>query len=115
MINHLKKSNFGAHITGTSDKSDLHLQSGYYLHIEPGKSFLSGGAYQPTGTWIKAVRQEIAQNADELKKILNSKSIKNTFGEMEGEKLKPHLGTIRPIIHKLNSSDTKVFGNPSID
>lgn len=82
------KTNFGAHITGASDKSELHSKAGYYIHIEPGKSFLAGGAYQPTGKWMKAIRQEIDENADGLKKIIHSKSFKNTFGEMEGEKLK---------------------------
>ena len=82
------KTNFGAHITGASKKSELHSQAGYYIHIEPGGSFLAGGAYQPTGKWMKAIRQEIDKNADELKQIINSKSFKNTFGDMEGKKLK---------------------------
>lgn len=82
------KTNFGAHITGAAKKSEMHSRAGYYIHIEPGKSFLAGGAYQPTGKWMSAIRHEIDQNADEIKEILNSKSFKNTFGEMEGEKLK---------------------------
>ena len=49
---------------------------------------LAGGAYMPPGPWIKAIRQEIAYNADEFKSILNSDSFKKHFGEMEGEKLK---------------------------
>lgn len=82
------KTNFGAHITGAAKKSEIHSRAGYYIHIEPGQSFLAGGAYQPTGKWMKAIRMEIDENAEKLKKIINSKSFKNTFGEMEGEKLK---------------------------
>lgn len=82
------KTNFGAHITGATKKSELHSLAGYYLHIEPGESFLAGGAYLPTGDWLKAIRKEIDENAGELKKILSSKNFKNTFGEMKGEKLK---------------------------
>lgn len=82
------KTNFGAHITGAANKSELHSRAGYYIHLEPGQSFLAGGAYLPTGNWLKAIRKEIDENTDELKRILRSKSFKATFGEMEGEKLK---------------------------
>lgn len=82
------KTNFGAHITGAAKKSEMHSRAGYYIHIEPGKSFLAGGAYQPTGKWMKAIRKEIDENADKLKKIIHSNGFKNTFGEIQGEKLK---------------------------
>ena len=49
---------------------------------------LAGGAYLPQGPWIKAIRQEIAFNANELKSIINGKKFKEYFGEIEGEKLK---------------------------
>lgn len=82
------KTNFGAHITSAQKKSELHSVAGYYIHLEPGQSMLAGGAYLPKGNWLKAIRAEIDTNADELKKILNSKSLKMYFGELEGEKLK---------------------------
>jgi len=82
------KTNFGAHVTSAAKKSEIHSRAGYYLHLEPGGSFLAGGAYGPTGPWLKAIRQEIAYNADDFKKILTSDSFKKYFGEMRGEKLK---------------------------
>ena len=82
------KTHFGAHISSAAKKSEIHSRAGYYIHIEPGGSMLAGGAYVPQGPWIKAIRQEISYNADELKKILNNTEFKNYFGEMEGEKLK---------------------------
>lgn len=82
------KTHFGAHISAAAKKSDIHSKAGYYIHIEPGASMLAGGAYLPQGPWIKAIRQEINYNADELKKIVNSAPFKGYFGEMEGEKLK---------------------------
>ncbi len=42
-------------------------------NIGPGESMLAGGAYLPQGPWIKAIRQEIAYNADDLRKIINGK------------------------------------------
>lgn len=38
---------------------------------------------------MKGIRQEIHYNGYEFKKILNSESFKEYFGEIEGEKLKP--------------------------
>jgi len=82
------KTHFGAHITATAKKSEVHSRAGYYIHIGPGESMLAGGAYLPESTWLKAIRQEIHYNSKEFKKILNNKSFKRFFGEMEGEKLK---------------------------
>lgn len=82
------KTNFGAHITAASKKSEIHSRAGYYIHIEPGESILAGGAYLPKGDWLKAIRKEIDENGGELKKILNSQNFRRYFGEIEGEKLK---------------------------
>lgn len=83
------KTHFGAHITAAAKRSEIHSRAGYYIHVEPGGgSMLAGGAYLPQGPWLKAIRQEIAYNADELKGILNSKDFKNIFGSIEGEQLK---------------------------
>lgn len=82
------KTHFGAHITPAAKKSDIHSRAGYYVHIEPGGSMLAGGAYSPPGPWIKAIRQEIAYHADELKKIINAAAFMKYFGGIEGEKLK---------------------------
>jgi uncharacterized protein (TIGR02453 family) len=82
------KTHFGAHITSAPRKSEIHSRAGYYLHIEPGGSFLAGGAYLPESQWLKAIRQEISYNFEEFKGILNNKDFKKYFGEIEGEKLK---------------------------
>ena len=49
---------------------------------------LAGGAYVPQGPWLKGIRQEIAENGDDLRKIINAKKFKETFGEIEGDQLK---------------------------
>ena len=35
-------------------------KAGYYLHIEPRKSFLGGGIYMPESSALKAIRKEIS-------------------------------------------------------
>jgi uncharacterized protein (TIGR02453 family) len=80
------KTNMGAYISEGGKKGN---KAGYYLHIQPnGQSFLAGGMYMPEPALLNAIRQEIDYNTDEFKGIINKKSFKNTFGGLEGEKLK---------------------------
>jgi len=79
------KTNLGAHIHAGS-KTDM--RAGYYLHLEPGKSMLAGGAHMPSADWLKAIRSEIDYNAEDLEKVLRSASFKKYFGKINGEQLK---------------------------
>ncbi len=81
------KLNMGASINPNGKKD---MGAGYYLHIEPGKSFLAGGCYMPQPEALAAIRQEIDYNAADFKKILNAKDFKTYFKELsdEGDKLK---------------------------
>lgn len=82
------KTHLGAHITAAAKKSEIHSRAGYYIHIGPGESMLAGGAYMPQGPWLKGIRNELAHNADDFRKIINSENFKKYFGTIEGEKLK---------------------------
>ena len=82
------KTHFGAHITSAAKKSEIHSRAGYYIHIGPGESMLAGGAYLPQGPWLKAIRAELAHNAEAFRKVVHNADFKKYFGEMEGEKLK---------------------------
>lgn len=82
------KIHFGAHVSPAAKRSDIHTRAGYYLHLEPGGSFLAGGAYLPEAAWLKAIRQEIAYCTDEFRELLGAPDFRQYFGEMEGEKLK---------------------------
>ena len=76
------KLNMGASINPGGKKSEI---PGYYIHVEPGKSFLAGGSYQPMPEVLAAIRQEIDYNSAEFKKILNAKDFKMYFKELEQE------------------------------
>ena len=69
------KTNFGASLGMAKGKK----LSGYYLHIEPGKSFLAGGVYQPESSVLKTLRQEISASGDEFLKILEQQDFRNNF------------------------------------
>lgn len=81
------KTHFGAHITSTVKRSEVHSSAGYYVHIEDGASILAGGAYLPPSDWLNAIRQEIDYNTEEFKKIINGTDFKKYFGKIEGDKL----------------------------
>lgn len=79
------KSHFGIYVSRAGKKAP---DAGYYIHIEPGKSFLAGGLWMPEGPLLKATRQEIDYNFDEFSSIIKAPAFRKTFKQLEGEKLK---------------------------
>lgn len=80
------KTNMGA---GFSPNGKLVEEPGYYLHLEPGKSFIAGGIYMPNPANLAKIRQEIDYNMDKLNKVLKSKAFKNLFSNFDDfDKLK---------------------------
>ncbi len=76
------KTNFGAFIARGGRKG---INSGYYIHVEPGDCFLAGGIYMPSAPVLKAIREEIYENTDEFKNILQSPAFVKHFGNRIGE------------------------------
>ncbi|MBN3580866.1 DUF2461 domain-containing protein [Algoriphagus aestuarii] len=79
------KTNFAAYFSPKGKKSE---GPGYYLHIQPGQSFIGGGIWMPQGETLKKIRKEIDYSGGELMKIENHPNFKSAFGEIQGEKLK---------------------------
>jgi len=79
------KNHFGAYISNKGRKSKY---AGYYIHIQPGQSFIAAGAYSPEPAILKEIRYEILDNADNFRKIIEDKTFKKYFGNIEGEKLR---------------------------
>lgn len=79
------KTNFGASL-GMGKGSQ---KGGYYLHLEPGKSFIAGGIYMPESSVLKTLRKEISLYGKEFLTILNDKEFKKYFPELDqDDKLK---------------------------
>jgi uncharacterized protein (TIGR02453 family) len=81
------KSNFGAFIV-KGGKKNGDKYTGYYIHIEPGKSFIAGGAYMPPAPWLAAIREKINHKPESFIKIINHKEFITHFDKLSGEKLK---------------------------
>lgn len=71
------KTNLGAFIAKGGRKG---INAGYYIHVEPGECFLAGGIYMPSGPMLKAIRDEIYDNIDEFKTIVNAPDFLKHFG-----------------------------------
>jgi len=79
------KVNMGSFIAKGGRKG---VGAGYYFHIEPGGSFVGGGAYCPPAEVLKAIRTEIFDHPEEFKKLIRSGSFTSTYPEMYDDKLK---------------------------
>src|SRR6187402_2010375 len=76
------KNNFGVSIPTLNSKLG---GVEYYLHIQPGKSFIAGGYWMPEATHLKAIRQEIDYNAAELIAIIDAPEFVKLFGDFRSQ------------------------------
>lgn len=80
------KENFAIAISAKGKNFD---GPGYYLHIHPTDSFVAGGCWMPQPDELKAIRQEIDYNGEEIRSIIESNDFKSYFGGLDtSQKLK---------------------------
>lgn len=79
------KTNMGSYIAPGGRKS---INAGYYIHIEPGGSFVGGGSYCPPPDALKAIRTEIFDHPEEFNQLITKKSFHKVYPEMYDDKLK---------------------------
>ena len=79
------KTNMGSFIAKGGRKS---VTAGYYLHIEPGASFVGGGSYCPPADALKAFRTEIFDHPDDFKKLIHDESFLKVYPTMYDDQLK---------------------------
>lgn len=76
------KSPYKSHIAGYFNKGGKKGNgAGYYVHIEPGKSFAAGGMWMPQPPQLAKIRQEIDYSFGEWKSLVGSSSFKKQFPE----------------------------------
>ena len=63
-------------------------RGGYYFHIEPGNNLIAGGFWGPEPKDLKLIRDQIAQDDEPLRELLDNKDFKSYFGQLEGEQVK---------------------------
>jgi len=83
------KTPYKGTMSGYFTRATKWKRGGYYFQIEPsGNSFAGGGFWMPAKEDILRIRQEIEMDDKPFRKVFNSASFKNTFGQIDGEQLK---------------------------
>lgn len=76
------KTNFGVSVSEAGRGADC---PGYYIHFEPGKSFVAGGYWLPQADHLKSIRQEIDYNTSDFLNIIESQDFKKYFKALSTE------------------------------
>lgn len=79
------KQHFAAYIARGGKNSE---RGGYYLHLEPDNSLLSGGIWCPSPGLLKCLRKDIYDNMAEFIGILENPAFKAVYPSLDGEMLK---------------------------
>jgi uncharacterized protein (TIGR02453 family) len=81
------KTPYKSHFSSIIDRGPENKKCPVYLHIQPRKSMIGGGIWDPSAETLRMVRQEIDYNNAGLKKITNAKEFLKQFGKISGAKL----------------------------
>jgi len=77
------KTHFGAVLQGKGTQCGV---AGYYVHLEPGNTFLAGGVHMPEPGHLKAIRRALSKSGKTFLKIVHDAKFRNLF-TLEGERL----------------------------
>ena len=78
------KTNLGAFIAPGGKKG---LAPGYYFHIQPAMFFAAAGKHMPDASETLKIRNAIAANTKEFLKIIENKTFRKHFDDLDGESL----------------------------
>lgn len=82
------KTPYKTNWAGGFQRATIKRRGGYYFHIEPGNTIIAGGFWAPEPKDLKRIRDEFAYDASPIRKIINSRPFKETFGNLKGEQVK---------------------------
>ena len=81
------KTPYKSHFSAIIERGPEIRKCPLYIHIQPGKSMMGGGIWDPPAEILKMIRQEIDYNSSGLRKIINAKDFLKYFGKISGDKL----------------------------
>jgi len=67
--------------------------AGYYVHLQPKGSFVSGGLWCPQPPMLKKVRQEILYNTGDFLEIIDAPAFKTFFPKLDEEEMLQRIPT----------------------
>ncbi|MBT6161867.1 DUF2461 domain-containing protein [Flavobacteriaceae bacterium] len=82
------KTPFKTHFGMSFSRQKPALRGGYYIHIQPGGSFIATGFWDPSKEDLLRIRKELETDADELRTLMATENFKKAWGNLEGEEVK---------------------------
>ena len=82
------KTLYKVYLGGFLKRAGAERRGGMGFHIQPGKTSIAGGFFAPNKEDLMLLRQQISNDAEPLRSVLNSKAFKDFFGDLGGSKLK---------------------------
>lgn len=82
------KSPYKTHLSGYFARAGQKNKGDYYVHIEPGNTFIAVGYWDINKEELARMRAEIDLEPEGLKQIIEQKNFKDTWGAFTGPTLK---------------------------
>lgn len=82
------KQPYKTHFGVSFHRQKPEFRGGYYLHVEPGGSFLATGFWQPEKDDLYRIRKELEMDDAEMREIINAKTFQSVWGPLKGEEVK---------------------------
>ncbi|MGS2764111.1 DUF2461 domain-containing protein [Sinomicrobium sp. M5D2P9] len=82
------KEPYKTHFGITFHRQKPEYRGGYYLHIEPGSSFIATGFWNPEKQDLNRIRKEFETDDSEMREIINDKTLQSVWGGLKGDEVK---------------------------
>ncbi|MFP2994914.1 DUF2461 domain-containing protein [Spongiivirga sp. MCCC 1A20706] len=82
------KAPYKTHFGGSFKRATARLRGGYYLHLQPGGSFIATGFWDPDKEDLFRIRKEFETDDEEIRSILANKKFKDVWGGFVGDTVK---------------------------
>lgn len=82
------KPPYKVHFGASLSRATRWLRGGYYIHFEPGNTFIGTGFWQPNADDIKLIRDELSHDSTTFREIIDDKTFRSIWGELQGETVK---------------------------
>jgi len=83
------KTPYKTHIAAVFPKRGMekHAGAGFYFSVSPKEIEVAGGVYMPSPANLLAIRRHLADNYEEFRRILRSRTLRSLMGELQGDQL----------------------------
>jgi uncharacterized protein (TIGR02453 family) len=82
------KTPYKLNMSGYFQRASPRLRGGYYIHFQPGESFVGGGFWNPENHDLKRIRDEFAFDHKSIEPIVSDTIFQQYFGKIDGDSLK---------------------------